>query len=1416
MKPANKETLKKSGSDPSTASQGKKASVVSGYDSDSSVGFIEDEYDSYEPPSTRSGKGTKSSRRSGLRAQDFLKNPSSKNKIKMVKIKQEPVSPKGSPTASTSASAKGATGGGKTFSRGSVSFHDPEGVYASLNNFSSPSSIPGSSGRSGSGDLKATKSQPTDVPGESAPSSAPAPDPESGPASATASASAVATASASVSASASAKIEDPRTPAPSTPVKASGTPSRPGSRTPAKSGTPSKDSPRRSPRILAKELKTSPGKKNMENHMSQYSGFARLKAARSAIAEESESNLETDEDAAIPAGMEKIVNISTGERPHYRAPYPEDYGAYRAGGSQYRRKLPGNLNVSPIPKRDPKVTVTFRPLENQENINPVETAQDVGSASGGDSGFGQNSLYESNSGLGSAGSSQFLNSTLMNQSFGNSSHSSDSNPFLSSVPVVPAGEGQAPAPPVPTPQAPPTVPQTAPAQAGGSGQVGGPTGFESPTSSNTTEVLSATVKAPCTQELEDYDDAAVEADYAQLSQEERDKSMETPESSPARREGAEEEMEVDIAEEQPIIAPPQPVGHVPATFSQPSDAPPAIFSPDLLAHGPACGEQRNVEMTRPPTPPPPHRMRGFDPTPILIPTVAPPPPPPQPKPQEPSVSTVTEQRTSTVVQDHATGEKEVINKLQLEQRLRFNSVQGRGNNTNPQGGGGVSSFLNQGVVAYPDRYHNSYQTPQAQNQSGLPAPNPELNKIGAWNDEVTREANAALATSSSQVPTVPADKDVEMEEDETAKAKEGEKDQDQAKSTAADATAPLAKTLITIAAGTKPPPERDPKDPLYQFLGHDQREVDLNAVKLWKQEERLRAFYIIFGTRDPQNDPTNATEELFERTGYRRDATANHIMAALQNSTFIRTTEGLMERASVEGEEQDQARLLLLECAIENLMTPKMQKRMGLRSAKGKKRTPEEAAAALKIRETQLALEAARRANNSGETSKRKPTQVVHPSPSRPASSRPSTSQPPQPPQSSTSRRPLTRQNAMDANGANGARDRRDQPNPSTSGGRSRGQAGGSGARDRSRSERGGRHHTPASDRLGRAADARQAIDHRRNQRGKNQNNYNSRSQSRSRHNSSANAQASSQGSNHGAGAGASASASAFVRGGGGAQDSNLAAAFRGRNRISESSSAPSSSQENQSQNNRANPSNPVVDPAPAAPAEGAGEPPQPPPAEEVVDTCRLIVSGHLDKPEETQIGKTEAESRLIPWIGDQVMATQRGTGAGQVGLRDIKWTANRIVIHPNSIDGGELIAEIIRTNMRSPHHPSGFTCEWNENMPLCAELTIRCPIMGKRTEREVRDLIEAEDGGLVNLNISLCGWSPLLRGGARFLRYFDEANNGQRLIKFTAIKGVVEAIMANPHPGKAYIGYLMGTVRHERNDVIPGTQITYRRQYAH
>ena len=212
----------------------------------------------------------------------------------------------------------------------------------------------------------------------------------------------------------------------------------------------------------------------------------------------------------------------------------------------------------------------------------------------------------------------------------------------------------------------------------------------------------------------------------------------------------------------------------------------------------------------------------------------------------------------------------------------------------------------------------------------------------------------------------------------------------------------------------------------------------------------------------------------------------------------------------------------------------------------------------------------------------------------------------------------------------------------------------------------------------------------------------------------------------------------------------------------------------------------------------------------------RLIVSGHSSDPQRVYVRKSESEDRLIPWIGAQVLATQQGVVENQIGLRDIKWEGGRIIIHPNNIEGGERLAHVIRAQMSSTNHPAGFECEWNENMPLCAELTIRCPQMGKRTENEVRQLIEGEDGGLVNLNITLCRWPNHLRGGCRFLKYWDEPNNGQRVIKFTAIQGVVEAIMANPHPGKVFIGYLMGSVRHDRNDVVPGTQIAYRRQYSH
>ena len=62
----------------------------------------------------------------------------------------------------------------------------------------------------------------------------------------------------------------------------------------------------------------------------------------------------------------------------------------------------------------------------------------------------------------------------------------------------------------------------------------------------------------------------------------------------------------------------------------------------------------------------------------------------------------------------------------------------------------------------------------------------------------------------------------------------------------------------------------------------------------------------------------------------------------------------------------------------------------------------------------------------------------------------------------------------------------------------------------------------------------------------------------------------------------------------------------------------------------------------------------------------RLIVSGAAADVQRIYIRKSEAEERLIPWIGEQVILTQQGVADNQVGLRDIKWTGGRIIIHPN------------------------------------------------------------------------------------------------------------------------------------------------------
>ena len=152
----------KSGSNPSTASQGKKFLKSAEHDHDSSIDFIEDEFDAYEPPRTRGSKGTKASGKPNQRAHEFLKTPGPKSKTNLVKIKQEPISPVKQEKASSSTPRDPRAPGSAAAPETPLPFHDKEGIYASLKNYSD--SHPGSSTGSQPGSLMAAKPGPVGNP----------------------------------------------------------------------------------------------------------------------------------------------------------------------------------------------------------------------------------------------------------------------------------------------------------------------------------------------------------------------------------------------------------------------------------------------------------------------------------------------------------------------------------------------------------------------------------------------------------------------------------------------------------------------------------------------------------------------------------------------------------------------------------------------------------------------------------------------------------------------------------------------------------------------------------------------------------------------------------------------------------------------------------------------------------------------------------------------------------------------------------------------------------------------------------------------------------------------------------------------------------------------------------------------------
>ena len=196
------------------------------------------------------------------------------------------------------------------------------------------------------------------------------------------------------------------------------------------------------------------------------------------------------------------------------------------------------------------------------------------------------------------------------------------------------------------------------------------------------------------------------------------------------------------------------------------------------------------------------------------------------------------------------------------------------------------------------------------------------------------------------------------------------------------------------------------------------------------------------------------------------DVTMNHIMAALRNTPYATSSPLLLDSIRNPGPETEGARKLLMDVAVANMMVQKKQKEAGLRSAKGRRRTPEEARHALEVRAIQQRLEASRKEGKGKGKGKGKKTPP------------PGAGQQ-QPPSANAGREPAPPaavDGALQPAGPSAAAN----PGVGVPSGRGRGRSqprDSSRGRDRSRSRselgrgRGrGREETPASDRLNRHA----------------------------------------------------------------------------------------------------------------------------------------------------------------------------------------------------------------------------------------------------------------------------------------------------------------------------------------------------------
>ena len=942
-------------------------------------------------------------------------------------------------------------------------------------------------------------------------------------------------------------------------------------------------------------------------------------------------------------------------------------------------------------------------------------------------------------------------------------------------------------------------------------EVGGPTGFESPVSSTLTEIISPTVKGP----------------FVKGAEEEEEES---------------EEALIRAAERAVGISAGLTAGSV---LHTPPRQPDALEEADAEMAGEGEGEvddgavvlnaSKSMEVET--DPPHPSSPAG---------------PPSQSGATPQVVASAIQQTVNTksivVVQDPTTGSNQVIT-----QNVQNSSFQQFTAGHEKQAGFQQESNLQQTQQEILAPVHPNFDTTQVpkaqvQQQPAAASRGSERSQelvfpTSSGHRQTTPGVLSIPPTSASEAPSAMEVEDASESAEPETDATDAAEDNGQGKKKRIPV---IANKLIHFKPGQQPPPSRTPGNAEYDNRGDQQYQIDLAAVKAWKEGVKLGKAELVFKTKNHITHPTPETKEFFERTGMRKDLSMNHLMAAILNNEKVKAAEKkLWDKIKTGGQGYEKARKELLEVFIVNNINPKKQRELGLRTAKGKTRTPEEAEAHFINRTKQLKIAAARAEARTASAalaavavqpgaggSQAKATSTSTKSSTKTSASASTSSglgaipkkKPDHRPEDSEddfvdtrnewkSQQERNRQKSQNRNKE--GRDRRDQSRSNRGGlrqGPQQQSVVGPPTTNRGRDSYNRRSevgNTPASDHLGRSRrptrqdhDARRIIEERSRSRSSSQHQGGGRG-GRGSGSSSYRGRGAGNGNGRGQGQSVRAAVDASATGGASASASVV---FGGEGADHAQEEEEGMAEHNRDHTDETDPAHDDAD-ANEAGARLGNQPGSAP--------VKLMVSGYANEGQGEDITQKEAPEiiKRICEIIDKAHKEEEDP----IVIHDIEWVSgNKIGIIPANTELGERLAEKIRHGLRTNSHPR-FQAEFNTSMDKVAELCIRAPKFMLGPLDKCVDLIEGDKGGIVHLNSgSAGGWPQGLKGKVAYLKAWDEKPQGQRIIKFTAHKEVVQAIQKPPNPGMAYIGRGIGTVQQGKGTgraVVEGLEVHYRLQ---